>query len=323
LFRSYAANADFETLLEGRREGHVPRPDLMALRGARLVTAIEVGEGQRLNESLIKSLTGKDTISARGLHENRMTEFAPTFKLWLAANHKPAIRGTDPAIWRRIHLVPFAVEIPERKRDPGLADKLLAELPGILNWAIEGCRLWSDGSLEPPSAVRDATAAYRSQMDILGAFIADCCEVDAGFDVGATPLYNRYREWCRNTGETEISQRKFGEKLSARGFGTARDGGSRATLRTKLRLRASAEPSNGSGTEPSAKAFNNCLTIPTATGYGTVPEPSDPLLQEVERARVLVGKSSAAGSERSEGSGADDDYERVERLAIAEESSPL
>jgi putative DNA primase/helicase len=122
-----------------------------------------------VNESLVKSLTGTDRVAARFLYAEAF-EFLPTFKLWLAANHKPVIRGTDTAIWRRIRLVPFTVEIPEGERDPELPNRLRAELPGILAWAVQGCLLWLESGLGVPDQVRAATDAYRRESDILGAF---------------------------------------------------------------------------------------------------------------------------------------------------------
>ncbi len=122
-------------------------------------------EGAKLNETRVKELTGSDTISARFLHQE-FFEFVPAFKLWIAGNHKPVIRGTDLGIWRRIRLVPFTVTIPADEIDPYLPNKLRAELPGILAWAVQGCLLWQKGGLRPPAKVEQATAAYRSESDL-------------------------------------------------------------------------------------------------------------------------------------------------------------
>jgi putative DNA primase/helicase len=143
----YAQRTSSETFLM-KKSGGIPN-DVAALRGARLVGAVEVESGRRLAEVLIKEVTGGDLISARFLHAEWFS-FKPEFKIFLAANHKPVIRGTDHAIWRRIHLIPFNVQIPEAERDKELPDKLKAELPGILNWAIDGCILWRDQGLTPP-----------------------------------------------------------------------------------------------------------------------------------------------------------------------------
>lgn len=107
--------------------------------------------GRRLAEGLVKQLTGGDTVSARKLY-SEFFQFRPEFKLWLAANHKPVIRGTDQAIWRRIRLIPFTVTIPEQEQDPDLVRKLTAELPGILRWAVDGCLAWQRSRLGAASS---------------------------------------------------------------------------------------------------------------------------------------------------------------------------
>ena len=147
------------------------RSDIARLKGARLVTTSETDEGVFLNESLIKQLTGGDAITARFLYGKEF-EFRPEFKIVMATNHKPRIRGTDTGIWRRIRLVPFTQAIPEEKQDKRLPEKLLAELPGILNWALEGCRQWVEASKSSRSglpeceAVRTATQEYRTEQDL-------------------------------------------------------------------------------------------------------------------------------------------------------------
>ena len=153
LMSDYATQASAETLMVNKnKSGSDASPDVVRLRGARVVLSSEVEDGQRLSENTVKQLTGGDTIVARGLHQSPI-EFTPQFKIWLAANHRPLIRGTDHAIWRRIILIPFDVTIPPEQRDKKLAEKLCKELPGILNWAIKGCLEWQEHGLVPPSAV--------------------------------------------------------------------------------------------------------------------------------------------------------------------------
>jgi putative DNA primase/helicase len=124
-----------ELLMVRRHEVHpTERADLYQKR---LVTTVEIGEGERLTEALVKLLTGGERIRARRMRED-FWEFRPTHKFWLAANHKPVIRGTDDAIWRRPRLIPFTVRIPDEKKDPKLLDKLTPELPGILRWGGRG-----------------------------------------------------------------------------------------------------------------------------------------------------------------------------------------
>jgi putative DNA primase/helicase len=224
LLGDYAKQADFGTLLERRGDG--PRNDVAALQGARLVTAIEASEGRRMDEGLVKQLTGGDTIVARRLY-SEFFQFRPQFKLWLAANHRPVIRGTDHAIWRRIRLIPFTITISENQRDPELGRKLRAELPGILRWALEGCLAWQGGRLGNPPAVRDATAGYRTEMDVLAGFLEDCCELGEEHRAGATPLYQAYRCWCDSSVERAVSQKAFGQSLAERGYRRARGTGGR------------------------------------------------------------------------------------------------
>jgi putative DNA primase/helicase len=155
LLARYAQQADFTSFLETPR-GDGPRNDIARLIGARVVTSSEVGEGKRLNESLVKTLTGTDTVTARFLHAE-FFEFKPQFKLWLAANHRPVVRGTDPAIWDRVRLIPFTVSIPPMERDSGLLAELLRELPGILAWSVAGCLEWLEKGLGTPPEVAAAT----------------------------------------------------------------------------------------------------------------------------------------------------------------------
>jgi putative DNA primase/helicase len=187
------------------------------MSGTRFIAAIEAGEGRRLNEPVIKALTGGDTVTARYLYRE-FFEFHPQFKLWLAANHKPIIRGTDTAIWRRIRLIPFTVTIPEGERDPKLAAKLRAELTGILAWAVRGCLEWQSAGLRPPAEVRAATDEYRAEMDTLAAFVDECCIVALHAEVKAADLYAAYKAWAELGSEYVENQRAFGLRLSERGF---------------------------------------------------------------------------------------------------------
>ena len=166
----YHKTSPIETFTASATERHPT--DLAALRGARLVTAVETEEGRRWAESKIKSLTGGDRIAARFMRQD-FFEFTPTFKLVIAGNHKPGLRSVDEAIRRRFHLVPFTVTVPPEERDETLAERLRAEWPGILAWAIEGCLDWRRQRLSPPAAVQAATAAYLDAEDALAAWIED------------------------------------------------------------------------------------------------------------------------------------------------------
>ncbi|MDP2859298.1 MAG: phage/plasmid primase, P4 family [Bacillota bacterium] len=211
----YARQMPAETLLL-KRNNSIPS-DLAALRGARFVAAQEVEDGRRLAESLVKQLTGGDKVAARFLFAEWF-EFVPTCKIFLAANHRPRIMGTDLAIWRRVKLLPFTVTIPEDERDPHMPDRLKAEGPGILAWAVEGCLLWQAVGLGKSEAVSVATEQYRQEQDVLGGFIEDCCLVDPIGKAAARELYAAYVRWCETSGDKPLSQRAFGMKLRERGF---------------------------------------------------------------------------------------------------------
>jgi putative DNA primase/helicase len=210
LFSGLAQHADFSTFLARRSDG--PRNDIARLRGARLVTASEADGERRLAEVLIKQVTGGDTLSARFLHRE-FFEFVPTFKLWLAANHRPVIRGTDCATWRRIRLIPFEVTFPPERQDRKLTNKLRAELPGILAWAVRGCLAWQAEGLGVPGAVASATEQYRLEMDDLGPFLDECCVVGDSYRVRSRDLRRAYVAWCERSGERPLSARAFALRL--------------------------------------------------------------------------------------------------------------
>jgi putative DNA primase/helicase len=211
----YSQHTPTETLLV-RRSDTIPN-DVARLHGARLVTAAEAECNRSLAEALVKQLTGGDKIAARFLH-GEFFEFTPSFKLFLAVNHKPGIKGTDHAIWRRVRLIPFDVTIPQDEQDRTLPEKLEAERPGILRWLVEGCLAWQLEGLEPPAAVTAATADYRDEMDTVGAFLDECCVRDAETQTLAKRLYDTYKRWCDEHGETPMSKPDFGSRLAEKGF---------------------------------------------------------------------------------------------------------
>lgn len=211
----YSQHTPTETLLV-KRSDTIPN-DVARLHGARLVTASEADCNRQLAEALIKQLTGGDKIAARFLH-GEFFEFVPTFKLFLAVNHKPVIRGTDHAIWRRLRLIPFEVTIPDSEQDKSLPAKLEAERAGILRWTVEGCLAWQQEGLDPPKAVSEATADYRDEMDTVGAFIDECCTLDPKAETATKRLYDRYTLWCQRQAEEPTSKAEFGARLTEKGF---------------------------------------------------------------------------------------------------------
>ncbi len=240
----YATQADFTTFIEKKGDG--PRNDVARLFGARVVTSSEVGEGKRLNESLIKSLTGSEIVAARFLYAETF-EFMPTFKLFLAANHKPIIRGTDEGIWRRVRMIPFAVQIPAAEQDKDLLAKLKTELPGILAWAIDGCQLWLEQGLGLPQEVRAAVANYRAESDTLGAFIEEYCELGPALREPSKLLYQAYQQWAREGGEYQMTQTAFGRRLEERGIRGEKDGTGANRKMWRLGIRLTTRPTGDQG----------------------------------------------------------------------------
>ena len=282
LLESLAAPAPSALLMTAKTERHPT--ELVILFRKRAVVAQETNEGQRFNESLVKQLTGEDAISARRMHED-FWEFEPTHKLWLATNHKPNIKGTDHAIWRRIRLIPFTVTFHdpgegEPVKDPDLETKLTAELPGILAWAVKGCLDWQRHGLGMPQAVKNATAHYREEMDVLAAWIADCCVVKKLTEAKAADLYVSYTGWCDAQGERPESQRSFGLRLTERGFEQKkRTGGNRYWLGIGLLATADSGASGASGVNSdirdihSGNGFNLIEISATCATCATPPPP--------------------------------------------------
>ena len=234
----YAQVMSPETLAKSKSTGGgKARGDLVRLKGARLVTTIETEEGRRLAEGLVKQMTGGDTMVARALYSSEV-EFMPTHKIFLATNHRPVITGTDWAIWRRIHLVPFKVEIPEDERIRDYFDVVLRdELEGILAWAVQGCVTWQrEGGLHPPKDVVAAGTEYRTDMDRIGAFLNEECVRAQGKRVRAGEVYAAYQDWCKEGGMNAMNITRFGRKLGERGLPKERVGGKVWYLNFILRL---------------------------------------------------------------------------------------
>lgn len=215
IFGDYAANIQPETIMVKPNASSAINSDIARLKGARLVTSVEPNEGVRLNEGLLKQLTGQDIITARKLYGEEF-EFKPEFKLWMATNHKPIIRGTDTGIWRRIHLIPFTATIPPEKVDKDLRHKLQGELPQIFRWALDGCMLWQREGLEMPRAVLDSVKEYRREMDVISAFIDDKCETKGATQ--SSVLYAAYSSWAEGNNEYKMSMTKFSLELQKRNF---------------------------------------------------------------------------------------------------------
>ena len=215
LMGDYAVNAQVDTILSKKGVGTNANSDLARLKGARMVTTSEPNEGSKFNEGLIKQITGGDRITARFLYGKEF-EFHPEFKLWLATNYKPVIRGTDMGIWRRIRLIPFEMKFTKEKQDKMLAQKLLKELPQILNWAITGALLWQKEGLESPTSVEAATKDYKNEMDIINTFVDECCQIVKNYETPAKEVYDEYANWSKQGNEYLMSLTRFGKELGKR-----------------------------------------------------------------------------------------------------------
>jgi len=214
LLGDYAANASFETFDANRR--NESSNDLAMLRGKRLVTVIETEENRRLAEARVKSVTGQDLITCRFLYGEYFS-YRPTYKIWLAMNHLPVIRGTDKGIWRRIRLIPFTQDF-EQRQDKTLEAALEAALDGILQWALKGLRQWWQRGLDTPAIVTKATDKYRAESDQIGRWLNDNCVTVSNVSVAVAKAYQNYKAWCEASGEQPMTQNKLGRTLIEKGF---------------------------------------------------------------------------------------------------------
>jgi putative DNA primase/helicase len=215
LLGDYAGTVPMQTLMQQRHGTQTN--DLAHLVGKRLVVASEGEPGQRLAESKNKLMTGGDRIACRALYQD-FFEFDPQFKLWLATNDLPEITGTTEAIWRRIRVIEFPVTISPAKQDKGLADRLIAELPGILRWALHGLSEWRKAGLAPPESVLQSTKSYRHDNDTVGQWIESACICEPARRASMKQLYETYKVWCEHSSLDALPNAAFGKELTRRGF---------------------------------------------------------------------------------------------------------
>lgn len=206
----YSNNMQAKSLMVKKNDN--VNTDIARLSKARFVTSSEPNEGFRFDEGLIKQLTGGDKVTARFLYAEEF-EYTPKFKIWVSTNHKPIIRGTDDGIWRRLVLIPFDVQIPEEKVDKDLKYKLLREAPAILNWMAEGAYMWMQEGLAMPEKLKEASKAYRNEMDVIEQFIEDECKRVDDAKVKANELYELYKRWANDNGAYKMSNKDFGQKM--------------------------------------------------------------------------------------------------------------
>jgi putative DNA primase/helicase len=230
LFGSYGLTLRADVFIDRKND---PQGFALAdLPGVRLAVAFETQSGSRLDEALVKAMTGRDKIPAARKYGQPFV-FEPVFKPVLVTNHKPVIEGQDHAIWRRVKLIPFNVTIPEPEQDPALSDTLIAEAPGVLNWLLAGCYAWQRQGMAFPKAVKEATEEYRAAEDVLGPWKAARCVVQDGLRDDSSKLYADYVTWAQEEKQQPITQTRFGRLLSAN-FPIRRAPGSGKHMRTGI-----------------------------------------------------------------------------------------
>ena len=215
LLGDYAVSMSIDSFAgDSKRAGAEATPDLARLPGARLVAASEPEMGVHLKDALIKTLTGGEPIAVRRLHQD-FFELFPQFKLILSGNHKPIVRDDSDGIWRRVHLVPWEIQIPEDQVDRDLPRKLKAESAGVFAWMIKGALDYLQRGLQVPEGVKAATAEYREESDPIGAFLRNACHVTGSDADRETPeeLFNAYMRFAKREGLSEFKQATFSKRL--------------------------------------------------------------------------------------------------------------
>ena len=211
----YSVEVDKDTLLaKSYNTGGNASPDIAKIDGARLLTANEPNDGDRINETLIKCLVGGDKIIARKLYGNQF-EFKPMCKLWISTNYKLTIRGRDDGIWRRQRIIPFNRKFEGSEVDKFLPEKLKKEYPQILGWCVKGAMKWFKGAeMKAPVIIQDAVKEYRSEMDVVSSFLRDNVNIVPNGREKAGDVYRAYAQWCRLGNEFQMSQSKFGKIMA-------------------------------------------------------------------------------------------------------------
>ena len=203
--------------MQHQRSPQGPSPDMVALKGARLAYCNEIGEGKQLSEAYVKDLTGGDTITARPLYGSPVS-FSPTHNLVMTGNHKPRVSDNSEGMWRRMLLIGFTITIPEEKRDADLLDKLKREGPGLLNWALAGYADYEANGLCIPASVRQSTAEYRDEQDVLGEFIEERLVLDPTERLATSSVYEIYKSWVIDNGYRPLAKNTFTRRLAERGI---------------------------------------------------------------------------------------------------------
>lgn len=217
-----AALGDYATvidpsLLMASEKGRTPGPELMELLGARLVIGSETEEGRKLDEPTMKRLTGGDELTARRLYREPVT-WTPSHQIVYVTNHLPEVKGNDPAVWRRVRVVPFEVIVPKAERDPALPERLQLHVDAILAWAVAGYVDYRDGGMREPATVVQATGEYQADSDAVGRFIAEACMTSPASTCTTRELFTAWSSWAARDGSDPMSEKALGKELDRRGY---------------------------------------------------------------------------------------------------------
>lgn len=220
LLGDYAETMSTAVVIEGGKPfANANTPEIAKLLRKRMVLVPEVPEGARLNGAQVKNLTGGDHITGTAKFEHPIT-FAPTHKFVMYGNHEPALNSEDYGIVRRAMMVPFTQRYmlgTSRVPDPQLADKLLAELPGILNRAIAGCLAWQQRSthVDKPRTITEKTEEWLSDQPTFNDFLNDCCVIGEKLYSTRATLFKAYTDWRKGQSGAGLQPGEFKGKLAA------------------------------------------------------------------------------------------------------------
>ncbi|MDD5702377.1 MAG: phage/plasmid primase, P4 family, partial [Dehalococcoidales bacterium] len=222
------------------------REELANLYGKRLVTATEIPEGRQLTTSLLKAISGGESIHGDRKYERGVT-FKPTFKVILSGNNEPVIKDNTDGSWRRLKKIPFTVKI--QNQIDGFEDTFNDELPGILNWLIAGCLLWQREGLKDPQEVIEATAEYRKDQDLIAQFLEDCCIRTPDAEVTKKDFKAAYQKWCTESSIKAMSDKELKQRLQVFGIKDGFNSTKTARVWTGVRLRDLTDSTDSTGQE--------------------------------------------------------------------------
>ncbi|CED91704.1 DNA primase family protein, partial [Actinomyces succiniciruminis] len=213
----YGHAAESTLFMSARGKASNASPELIGLMGRRFVVTSETERDQPLAAALMKQLVGGDPITARQLYSTPVT-FTPTHTALMVTNHLPKVAGDDPAVWRRIRVIPFEVTIPETDRDPELGEKLKLEADAVLAWALDGWADYRANGMPTAAKVTEATDAYQAESDTVARFISEACAVAPAARVGVQELFGEFQAWAAADGADLIGKQAFARQVESRGF---------------------------------------------------------------------------------------------------------